>query len=98
MRSNVRVVNVPQKQQKMNTEELFYDKQKAMIYTDRPSLCKSKRPPRYLTGYGLTANQNFSRYRILKPEGIFTVAGAVSSPSSLLRLALTSKPAAKLPS
>ena len=33
-------------------------------------------PTEYLTGYGLTANQDFSRYRITKPEGIFAAPQA----------------------
>jgi len=72
MRGDVRVVNVPE-QQKMNTEELFYDKNKQVIYTDTAMFVKVTTPTEYLTGYGLTANQNFSRYRITKPEGVFAL-------------------------
>ena len=75
MRGDVRVVNVPQ-EQKMNTEELFYDKAKQLIYTDSTMFVKVTTPTEYLTGYGLTANQNFSRYRIAKPEGIFAAPPA----------------------
>ena len=70
MRGAVRVVNVPQ-EQRMNTEELFFDSSKQLIYTDSAMFVKVTTPTEYLTGYGLTANQNFSRYRIRKPEGIF---------------------------
>ena len=77
MRGDVQVVNVPQ-QQRMNTEELFFDKTKQLIYTDSAMFVKVTTPTEYLTGYGLTANQNFSRYRILKPEGIF--AAPVAAP------------------
>ena len=72
MRGDVRVVNVPE-QQKMNTEELIYDKNKQVIYTDTAMFVKVTTPNEYLTGYGLTANQNFSRYRITKPEGVFAL-------------------------
>ena len=73
MRGDVRVVNVPQ-EQNMNTEELFFDKAKQLIYTDTAMFVKVTTPTEYLTGYGLTANQNFSRYRITKPEGIFSAS------------------------
>jgi len=75
MRGDVRVMNVPQ-QQRMNTEELFFDKTKQLIYTDSAMFVKVTTPTEYLTGYGLTANQNFSRYRITKPEGIFAAPQA----------------------
>ena len=77
MRGDVQVANVPQ-QQRMNTEELFFDKTKQLIYTDSAMFVKVTTPTEYLPGYGLTANQNFSRYRILKPEGIF--AAPVAAP------------------
>lgn len=70
MRGDVRVNNLAE-QQHMNTEELFYDKTKQLIYTDSAMFVKVTTPNEYLTGYGLTANQNFSRYRIARPEGIF---------------------------
>ena len=75
MRGDVRVMNVPQ-QQRMNTEELFFDKTKQLIYTDSAMFVKITTPTEYLTGYGLTANQDFSRYRITKPEGIFAAPQA----------------------
>ena len=79
MRGDVRVVNVPQ-QQRMNTEELFFDKNKQLIYTDPAMFVKVTTPTEYLTGYGLTANQSFSRYRILRPEGIFAAPQAAPAP------------------
>ncbi|RYU78733.1 LPS export ABC transporter periplasmic protein LptC [Hymenobacter persicinus] len=72
VRGDVRVRN-EEKQQKMNTEEVFYDKAKAQIYTKPEMFVKVETLTEILTGYGLTANQDFSRYRIMKPEGIFTV-------------------------
>jgi LPS export ABC transporter protein LptC len=70
MRGDVRVVNVPQ-QQRMNTEELFFDKGKQQIYTDSAMKVRVETPTERLEGYGLTANQDFSRYRITRPTGIF---------------------------
>ncbi len=79
MRGDVRVVNVPQ-EQRMNTEEVFYDKSKRVIYTDSAMFVKVTTPTEYLTGYGLTANQDFSRYRITKPEGIFAAPPVAPAP------------------
>ncbi|PJJ48363.1 LPS export ABC transporter periplasmic protein LptC [Hymenobacter chitinivorans] len=70
VRGDVRVAN-QQKQQKMNTEELFYDRVKAIIYTDPKMEVRVQTPAEILTGEGLTANQDFSRYSILKPTGVF---------------------------
>ncbi|RSK37732.1 LPS export ABC transporter periplasmic protein LptC [Hymenobacter metallilatus] len=75
MRGDVRVANVP-KQQRMNTEEAFYDKTKATIYTQEQTEIRVTTPTEVLTGRGLTANQDFSRYRILTPTGIFTLQNA----------------------
>ena len=81
MRGQVQVVNVPQ-EQRMNTEELFFDKNKQLIYTDSAMFVKVTTPTEYLTGYGLTANQNFSRYRILKPEGVFAAPTTAVPPTA----------------
>ncbi|WP_071843800.1 LPS export ABC transporter periplasmic protein LptC [Hymenobacter sp. DG25A] len=70
VRGNVRVNNA-EKHQKLSTEELFYNKQKGTIYTDK--FVRVETLTEILTGTGLTANQEFSRYKILKPAGIFTV-------------------------
>lgn len=75
MRGDVRVVNVP-KQQRMNTEEAFYDKLKASIYTQEQTEIRVTTPTEVLTGRGLKANQDFSWYRILTPTGVFTLQNA----------------------
>ncbi|MFD2786859.1 LPS export ABC transporter periplasmic protein LptC [Hymenobacter rubripertinctus] len=79
MRGDVRVTNVPQ-QQRMNTEEAFYDQNKASIYTKETTEIKVTTPTEVLTGRGLTANQDFSRYRILTPTGVFTLQEAPTAP------------------
>ncbi len=79
MRGDVQVINIPQ-EQRMNTEELFFDTNKQRIYTDSAMFVKVTTPTEYLTGYGLTANQNFSRYRITRPEGIFAAPTAAPAP------------------
>lgn len=72
VRGDVRVAN-QQKQQKMNTEELFYDRVKSIIYTKPETAVRVETLTEILTGNGLTATQDFSRYSILHPTGIFTV-------------------------
>ncbi|SHK15682.1 LPS export ABC transporter periplasmic protein LptC [Hymenobacter psychrotolerans] len=72
IRGDVRVSNV-QKQQSMKTEEMYFDQEKRLIYNDTTQLVRIQTPTEILTGYGLTANQDFSRYTILKPEGVFTI-------------------------
>lgn len=76
-RGDVRVANVPE-QQKLNTEELFYDRTKQKIYTDNKMFVRVETPAEVLTGYGLAANQDFSRYSILRPVGTFTLEEARS--------------------
>jgi LPS export ABC transporter protein LptC len=72
VRGDVRVANQV-KQQKMNTEELFFDRVRAIIYTQPETKVRVETLTEVLTGNGLTANQDFSRYSILHPTGIFTV-------------------------
>ncbi|MGI4873733.1 MAG: LPS export ABC transporter periplasmic protein LptC [Janthinobacterium lividum] len=68
MRGDVRVLNVPQ-QQRLFTEEAFYNRAQQKIYTDSSMLVRVKTPGDSIVGYGLTANQDFSRYSILRPVG-----------------------------
>jgi LPS export ABC transporter protein LptC len=75
MRGKVHVVNVPE-QQNMRTEELFFDKNKQLIYTDTAMFVKVETPTEYIDGYGLKANQNFSLYSIKRPTGILAKTGA----------------------
>ncbi|WP_426058348.1 LPS export ABC transporter periplasmic protein LptC [Hymenobacter sp. B1770] len=79
MRGDVRVVNVPQ-EQRLNTEELFFDMNKQLIYTDSAMFVKVTTPQEYLTGYGLRANQDFSRYSIINPKGVFAVPQSAPAP------------------
>ncbi|UOQ54168.1 LPS export ABC transporter periplasmic protein LptC [Hymenobacter cellulosivorans] len=75
VRGDVRVAN-QEKQQKMNTEELFYDRVKAIIYTKPETAVRVETLTEVLTGNGLTANQDFSLYSILNPTGVFTLSEA----------------------
>ena len=77
MRGAVKVANVPE-QQTLNTEELFYNRSQQKIYTDSAMFVRVQTPTEVLTGYGLTANQDFSRYGIHRPVGTFTLPQAQS--------------------
>lgn len=72
VRGDVRVRN-EEKQQSLKTEELFYDRPQARIYTDSAMAVTVQTPTERLEGFGLTANEDFSRYKISKPTGIFAV-------------------------
>ena len=72
MRGDVRVDNEVE-QKKMRTEELFFDKVKGQIYTDSAMFVTVTTPVERLTGYGLSAKQDFSLYRIFKPTGILSL-------------------------
>lgn len=70
VRGNVVVENL-QKQEKLETEELYWNKGKAEIYTEK--FVKITTPEEILMGHGLTANQDFSTYRIKKVTGVFSL-------------------------
>ncbi len=53
----------------LHTEKLFWDSRNKKIYTSE--FVKIQTPKEILTGQGLEAAQDFSRYKILKPTGIF---------------------------
>jgi LPS export ABC transporter protein LptC len=75
IRGNVKVSNT-EKQQSMRTNQMYFDQVKQLIYTE--DSVRIQTPTEILTGKGLTANQDFSRYTILKPAGIFTVDQAAT--------------------
>jgi LPS export ABC transporter protein LptC len=78
-RGNVQVRNEA-KQQSLNTEELFYDRPRGRIYTQKETQVRVQTPTEILTGNGLEANEDFSRYRILKPTGVFSVEQSTEAP------------------
>lgn len=69
-KGNVVVDNL-QKQEKLETEELYWDKRKQEIYTDK--FVKITTAEEIITGKGLRANQDFSRYSITKVTGTFSL-------------------------
>ncbi|WP_018476410.1 LPS export ABC transporter periplasmic protein LptC [Pontibacter roseus] len=70
VRGNVVVHNLV-KQEKLETEELYWNKNKAQIYTDK--FVKITTPEEILMGHGLQANQDFSNYKIRKVTGVFSL-------------------------
>ncbi|TYZ11468.1 LPS export ABC transporter periplasmic protein LptC [Hymenobacter lutimineralis] len=72
VRGKVKVRN-EEKHQQLNTEELFFNRQKGTIFTAKETAVRVETDTEVLTGFGLEANQEFSRYKIFKPTGIFTV-------------------------
>ena len=55
----------------LKTEELFWDPEKKEFYTERFVTIRTE--DEIHTGEGLTSNQDFSIYKILKPAGTFTI-------------------------
>jgi LPS export ABC transporter protein LptC len=70
IRGNV-VLDNAVKKETLRTEELFWDKQTRKIHTDKFVTIQTETD--ILKGTGLTANQDFSDYKILKPTGIFSL-------------------------
>lgn len=66
---NVVIVNQKEKR-KLNTEELRWNRATRKVYTDK--FVRIETPSEILTGHGLTANQDFSWYRITRPTGVFS--------------------------
>lgn len=56
---------------KLNTEELFWKPDKQEIYTDK--FVRIETAEEILLGEGLTAAQDFSNYKILKPTGELSI-------------------------
>lgn len=69
-KGNVVVKNL-QKQEMLETEELYWNKNKQEIYTDK--FVKITTAEEVITGKGLRANQDFSRYSITKVTGTFSL-------------------------
>ena len=63
----------------LNTEELFWDMEKETFYTDKFVTIKSD--DEVHTGEGMESNEDFTEYRILKPNGTFTLEDDPNQPS-----------------
>lgn len=66
-RYNVIIENL-QKNEKLNTEELFWDQDKAIIYSNK--FVKLTRDEEIITGDGLHADQGFEQVEIKNPRGL----------------------------
>lgn len=64
----------------LNTEELFWNPAEKRFYTDKFVTINSD--GEIHTGEGMDANQDFTEYRILKPNGTFTLEDNPNQPSS----------------
>ena len=69
-RYNVVVVNV-EKNEKLNTEELFWDQAKEIIYSNK--FVKVTRDDEVITGDGLKADQTFQKIDIDHPKGLIEI-------------------------
>lgn len=67
---NVIIVN-EEKGETMKTEELFWEPEKEIIYTEK--FVRIQTQDEILEGYGLEAKEDFSSYKIKKPTGIFNM-------------------------
>ncbi len=66
---NVVVVN--EQEEMLQTEQLTWDEDKKLIYTEQ--FVRITTETEQLTGYGLEADQTFSRYTIKKPVGVIAL-------------------------
>ncbi|MBI4945968.1 MAG: LPS export ABC transporter periplasmic protein LptC [Bacteroidetes bacterium] len=66
---NVEVVNV--KGEKLNTEHLYWDENKKLIYTN--NFVKLTTKEEVIYGDGLEANEDFSKYKIMNIKGQFNL-------------------------
>lgn len=65
------VVNNLRTREKLETEELFWNRSKAQIYTEK--FVKITTPDQVLMGQGLIANQDLTLYSIKKPTGTLQI-------------------------
>jgi LPS export ABC transporter protein LptC len=73
----VEVVNL-EKNEQLNTEELFWKPEKEEIYTDKFVTIRMQTEVIY--GEGLEAKQDMSAYTIKKPQGEFTIEEGEQAP------------------
>jgi len=65
LRDSVRVIN--KQGEELKSEELFWDQEKKIIYTNK--FVKIVRDGEEIRGDGFESNENFTKYKILKPTG-----------------------------
>ena len=79
LRGKVRAINL--QGELFETEQLFWDQRQERFYSD--SLIKITRTTQIITGIGFESNQNMTKYRIIRPQGIFPVTENESNNSSI---------------
>lgn len=70
VRDSVRLFN-PQRDQKLETEALYWNQKDSTIYTDRPVQIRT--PKALIFGRGIKTKQDFSTYTFLQPQGKFDI-------------------------
>ncbi len=65
------------KQEKLQTNLLHWNPNTKKVYTERRVIVSSQQTGERLYGLGLDANQDFSRYSIRKPTGVFNLEGGI---------------------
>ncbi|WP_375444995.1 LPS export ABC transporter periplasmic protein LptC [uncultured Fibrella sp.] len=65
------------KQEKLQTNLLNWNPNTKKVFTDRRVIVSSQLTGEKLYGLGLDANQDFSRYSIRKPTGVFNLEGGI---------------------
>lgn len=71
---HVVVIN-KQKQEKLQTNRLYWNPNTKKVFTDNRVIVSSQLTGERLYGLGLDANQDFSRYAIRRPTGVFNLEG-----------------------
>jgi LPS export ABC transporter protein LptC len=69
-KNNVEIVNI-EKGESLNTELLFWDLRNERIYSDK--FVRIKTEKEILFGQGFESNQEFSKWRIIKPTGTILI-------------------------
>ena len=67
---NVEIKNLTTAE-KINTEQLFWDMNKQIIYSEK--FVKITTPDKIFWGEGFESNQDFTKYKILKPAGTINI-------------------------
>jgi LPS export ABC transporter protein LptC len=65
------------KQEKLQTNLLHWNPNTKKVYTENKVIVSSQLTGEKLYGLGLDANQDFSRYAIRKPTGVFNLEGGL---------------------
>ena len=69
LRGNVAIHNL--KGEKFNTQQLFWDQNKQLVYSNK--FIRIEQQDKIITGYGFESNQQMTRYTLKNTEGIFPV-------------------------